>query len=62
MATIYEDETTIIVINFKYDKERTRKVFADIIIVDEKPFRHVESRLFKFFCGNINQGMRGCFC
>lgn len=42
LATTHEDETKIIVINFKYDKEMTRKVFVDIIIVDEKPFRNVE--------------------
>lgn len=49
LAQILEDETTVTLTNFKYEKKRIRKLLAKMIIVNEKPFRFVVSRLFNIF-------------
>lgn len=53
LELLLEDETTITITNLKYDKDRLRKVLVMMIIVDDKPFRSRESKLFNLFCKTL---------
>lgn len=46
MDSISEEEKDITISNFKYDKEKIRRVLSKLIIVDEKSFCLLESKSF----------------
>lgn len=46
---ISKEEKAITISNFKYDKEKVKRVLSKLIIVDEKSFCLVESQLFNLY-------------